>query len=141
MILGGMGPRMIGEREHRLSKIEQVTAVKGFGTRMLSGSPMGQELEAARAAFDAEVAKESSAPPPVSQDNPDQKFFSLADIKAVLSEEPGRVGELFTSEQARPDGMRKTALRVLIATEKAKDHGPDVALLSALEESLTSLEA
>lgn len=141
MILGGMGPRMIGEREHRLSKIEQVTVVKGFGARMLGSSPLGDELKAAQAAFETEVAAEQAAPAPVHPDNPDQKFYSLTDIKTVLAEEPGRVGELFTSEQARPDGMRKTALRVLIAAEKAKDHGPDVALLSALEESLTALEA
>lgn len=140
IVKGGMGPRMIGAPAHRLATIASRTSIKGFGKRMLGDSDLGRELEAAEQALATEqrqdnvvqAALEAKLTTAVSS-------YSLTELGRLLNEAPARLGELFTAEQARPDGMRKGALRLFIATEENREGGGDEAFLAVLHDTLTSL--
>lgn len=159
----GMGPRMIGKAKFELVKAVATdkTARMGLGPRMQSPKTK-TKIAKAQAAVDAatkdllaeqaeveEVSETTDAtqanlsteepteePTEEGAEEADEvKGYSTKQVEALLAEAPGRVLDLFDAELARPDGPRKSVLKLLRRTEAAKPEA-DQTLLDALDAKL-----
>lgn len=117
-----------------------------FGRRVVGDAIY--EAEAAKAAVGAQhfgprvvgpVASSAPAAPTTLQTSPGgSPGLSIAQLTAVLHENPAQFDALYAAERARADGPRKGALRVLLATEAEREGGGRPEVLEAIGALLES---
>lgn len=114
------GPAIIGEEAYRKQQEFARTGGQGFGKLMLG--PVVPP---------AAPAPVPDAPAPV-ESNLARGAYSVKDIQAMLAEAPARTYDLAAAEFNRPDGPRKTVLKLLREVEEAKGDDARPALLDLL---------
>lgn len=112
------GPAIIGEEAYRKQQEFARTGGQGFGKLMLGPVTPAAPPPAADAA-------------PV-ESNLARGAYSVKDIQAMLAEAPARTYDLAAAEFNRPDGPRKTVLKLLREVEEAKGDDARPALLDLL---------
>ena len=95
------GPRVIGEEQYRQQSAKQAIGAHHFGPRVV-GQPVAPPPSPAPA---------PAAPQPLAG-------VSLDDMAALLKENPSFVDRLIKDEFVRPQGPRKDALVLLLASEE-----------------------
>jgi len=120
----GFGPLMIGEQAYQEQQKRASTSGAGFGARMTG--PAVQDLGPRVVDVPAETPSGTLA----------GGSYSVKDVRALLVEAPGRTYDLAEAEFNRPDGARKSVLRLLKETEEAKGDGARLALITACAQAL-----
>ncbi len=129
------GPRKVGQAKFEAAKLRE-KAVKKFGPRKFGvrkAAQMKAELDAAEAK--ALGLEAPDAAPQVTTDTA-VAATSIKQLDQALKDNPALYEELYALEVARPDGPRKGALRIFLASEMNLDGGPRDERLEQIQDLL-----
>lgn len=113
------GKRVIGEKAYNLEAAKAARGATHFGHRVV-----GKITEAGEPDAGGDDGKGKGKEP---------QGISVAKIETLLGENPALLDQLFADELQRPEGARKTALRLFLKVETAKE-SPRVGYVDHLHE-------
>lgn len=117
------GPRKIGRAQFELLKVRQAQKKK-FGPRKFGAKKaaiMAQQLAEAEQAVAQEQPSAQVQEQRTSSPAPEGATTSVKQMAKALGENVALLDEFIELEQQRPNGARKTALKLFLGTELAKE--------------------